>query len=227
MTRCHRARLQYAAAMDSLRSEAERLLWRYVVEVVERFGLCPWARKARERGEVRVEVLTDRTPTLTDIVDAAARIADRAVLGMIVMPRANLDPVALRRIRDDLVVVRSHLAPALGIADFHPDADVDLSSAARAIPGLRRAPDPTLQLVRLDALAAARGAPHAPTRADQAAVLAGIHRPSPLPPSEQIAADNLCIARDEFAELEAAITAIHADRDETYGRLTATSPRPA
>jgi hypothetical protein len=226
MTRRYRTRLQYAPTVDSLPSEAERLLWRYVVEVVERFGLCPWARRARERGEVRVEVLIGQ-PTLAAIVDAAARIADLAVLGMIVMPRATLDPVELRRLRDDLVVVRSHVVPAVGIADFHPDAEVDLSSAARAIPGLRRAPDPTLQLVRLDALAAARGAPPSPTRADQVAVLAGLGRPAALPTSEQIAADNLCIARDDFAALDQAITAIHADRDATYARLRETSRRRA
>jgi hypothetical protein len=218
MTRRPRTRLQYARAVDSLEREAERLLWRYVVEVVERFGLCPWARGARERGDVHVEVLTGE-PKLAAIVEAAVRIADRAVLGMIVMPRASLDPVALRRLRDDLVVVRSHLAPALGIADFHPAAEVDLSTAARAIPGLRRSPDPTLQLVRLDALAAARGAPKNPTRADQAAVLAGLGRPARLPTSEQIAADNLCVARDDFAALEQAIAAIHADRDATYARM--------
>ena len=36
---------------------ARGLLDRYLVEIVERFELCPWARPARTRGEVRAEIL--------------------------------------------------------------------------------------------------------------------------------------------------------------------------
>jgi len=214
--------LQYAAVVaadDPLRTEAERLLWRYVVEVVERFALCPWARRARERGEVRVEVLTGAAPTFAEVAAAAARIAETSVMGMIVLPRARPDAAALRRLRDALVAARAGRAPAIGIADFHPDAAVDLTSAARAVPGLRRAPDPTLQLVRLDALASARGAPPPASRADQAAILAGVAAAPALPVSDQIAADNLRTARADVAAIDAAVAAIHADRDAAYARL--------
>jgi len=218
--------LQYARFVNDdaqLRAEAERLLWRYVVEVVERFTLCPWARRARERGEVRVEVLTSVAPQVAEVIAAAARIADAAPLGMIVLPRAPLDPAALRRLRDELVAARAGRAPAVGIADFHPDADLDLASAARAIPGLRRSPDPTLQIVRLDVLASARAAPPPASRADQAAILAGHAIAASLPVSEQIAADNLRTARADRSALDAAIAAIHADRAATYQDLRARS----
>ena len=33
-------------------AEVRRILERYLVEVVERHALCPWARSARERGEL-------------------------------------------------------------------------------------------------------------------------------------------------------------------------------
>ena len=201
-----------------LAREAERLLWRYVVEVVERFGLCPWARRARERGEIRVAVLTGAAVDRAEL----GRALDAVVafpMGMIVLPRARPDPTALRRLRDELLAAR----PPVGIADFHPDAELDLSAPARAIPGLRRAPDPMLQVVRLDVLAAARAAPPPPGRAGQAAILAGVAAPPPRPVSAQIADDNLDTARAEAAALAAAIAAIHADRDATYARLTARS----
>src|ERR1051325_11752428 len=38
-------------------AEVERILERYLVEVVERHELCPWARTARERGELAIGVL--------------------------------------------------------------------------------------------------------------------------------------------------------------------------
>jgi hypothetical protein len=201
-----------------LRREAERLLWRYVVEVVERFGLCPWSRRARERGEIRVEVLTGEVVDPREVAAAVARIAD-GPMGMVVLPRARPDPAALRRLRDDLLAAR----PPIGIADFHPDAELDLGSPARAIPWLRRAPDPMLQVVQLDVLAAARAEPPPPGLAGQAAILAGRAAPPPPPVSEQISAENLRTARAEADALAAAIAAIHADRDATYARLRARS----
>ena len=205
--------MRYPASVTDaeLRHEAERLLWRYVVEVVERFGLCPWARRARERGEIRVEVLVGATVDVAEVAAAVAACAQRP-MGMIVLPRARPAPAALRRLRDELLATR----PPVGIADFHPDAELDLGSPARAVPGLRRSPDPMLQVVRLDVLAAARAAPPPPDLAGQAAILAGRAAPPAAQVSAQIADDNLRTARAEAAALAAAIAAIHADRDAAY-----------
>lgn len=193
---------------DPLRAEAERRLWRYVIEVVERFALCPWARRARERGEIRVEVLLDTTHAA--LAAAVSRIADdpSAVMGMVVLPVASLDAPTLRRHRDVLLASRTGAAVAVGIADFHPDAPLDLSSAARLIPWLRRSPDPTLQVVRLDALAAARQVPPPPALAAQAQILAGHAAPPAPSPSAQIADDNLHTARTQLDDLTAALAAV-------------------
>jgi hypothetical protein len=206
---------------DELARQAERLLRRYLVEVVERFDLCPWARRARERGEVCIEVLVEPAPAPAALAAAAARIVEAAPLGMIVLPRARPTPRALRRLRDELAHVRADQPPPVGIADFHPDAPVDLSSPDRAVAGLRRAPDPMLQVVRLDVLAAARAAPPAPDRTAQAAILAG-RAPTPAAGvPDRIAAANLAVARAEATAIARAIAAIHDDRDQTYAALTA------
>jgi hypothetical protein len=189
--------------------DAERLLHRYLVEVVERFGLCPWARAARERGEIRVEVV--------DAGDAAAAIArivadPAATMGMVIVP--GLDPRALRRLRDELLAAR---VAEVGIADFHPEAALDASSPARAVAWLRRSPDPMLQVVRLDVLAAARAAPPPPDLAGQAAILAGRAGAPPPAVADRIAAANLATIAARAAEIEAAVVAIHDDRDRVRG----------
>jgi hypothetical protein len=205
-----------------LHHEAERLLRRYLVEVVEPFGLCPWARRARERGEVAIQVIDDPAETLGAVERILATAG--AVMGMVVLPRARLDPLGLRRLRDEVVARRARVAPEIGIADFHPDGEPDFSSDARAIPGLRRTPDPTLQVVRLDVLAAARAVPPPPGLGSQAAILAGRAPDPAVPVSDQIARANR--ARCAGPDFAAAIAAIHADRDETYARLRASFPEP-
>ena len=130
--------------MDAaLAAEARRLLDRYLIEVVEAYELCPWAASARRRGEIRVEVVA-----IGDAAAAVDRIAgDRAAaIGMVVLAAAAdaIAPPSLRRLRDELLAGRSDVA----IADFHPAATADLSSPARLVPFLRRAPDPMLQVVR-------------------------------------------------------------------------------
>jgi len=219
MTRRVPSRLRYPDGVTDadLAREAERLLWRYVIEVVERFALCPWSRRARERGEIRVVVLPAEEVGLDEIAAAVAAIT-AAPMGMVVLPRARPDPARLRHLRDEVLAARAAAGatPAVGIADFHPDLPVDLTTAARAVPGLRRAPDPMLQVVRLDVLDAARAAPPAPDLAAQAAILAGRAAPPPAPVSDQIAEENLRTARAEAAALAEAIAAIHADRDRSY-----------
>src|SRR5687768_6864095 len=109
-----------------LRVEAERLLWRYVVEVVERFGLCPWARRARANDEICIEVMLDAPDASVAAVALRLASAPATALGMIVLPRPHRSPLALRRLRDQIVAI----TPNVGIADFHPDALLDLSSPA-------------------------------------------------------------------------------------------------
>lgn len=202
-----------------LRAEAERLLWRYVIEVVEAFGLCPWARRARERGEVRVEVLISDDPlgpSRRRIIEAATKIATDpvAIMGMVVLARAPLDPTGLRRRKDDVVDAR--IQPAIAVADFHPDAPLDATSPARLVPWLRRAPDPTLQIVRLDVLDALK--PKGLTGlAAQAEILAGRLIEPPVSASDQVADMNLATIRADEAAVAAAVQAIHADRDRVYG----------
>ena len=59
--------------MTAKLAEVRRLLDRYLVEVVEEFALCPWARPARTGGELAVDVLWGQ-PALEDWVESAKSI---------------------------------------------------------------------------------------------------------------------------------------------------------
>jgi hypothetical protein len=203
--------------------EVLRILDRYLVEVVERYELCPWARGARLGGEVAADVLWG-APTEDAWVQAAGALLARPEtrVAMVVAPELAIAPAALRAVRDRVAARLPHA----GVADFHPDAALDLATPARLVPFLRRAPDPLLQLVPLALLDAVRGAPPAVDRARQAQLLGGRGAPPRADAAARIAAANHATALRHAAEIAAALDDIAADRAAAYARV-GIAPRPA
>ncbi len=193
---------------------ARGLLDRYLVEIVERFELCPWARPARTRGEVRAEILIAPAQEARDVVAAIERIvADpRAVLGMVVLAASTITNRELVELRD------AGMRRDIAIAHFHPDGEGDLITPARLVPCLRRSPDPMLQVVRWSALESARRAPPPPDRATQLQWLAGQGAPpAPLITDEIELANHRTISAVGMAAFEEAIAALAAARAAAYG----------
>ena len=190
-----------------------RILQRYLVEVVERFELCPWAASARENGEIGFAVAWG-TPSEDDWVALAAAELERSTVrvAMIVAPELAIEPGELRRMRDRVAA----RIPTAGVAEFHPDAPLDLASPARLVPFLRRSPDPMLQLVPLALLDSVRGAPPVADRARQAAILTGHAAALRESVSDRIAAANHATVARVHAEIEATLAAIAADRIAAY-----------
>jgi hypothetical protein len=203
--------------MDDARvREARRLVLRYMTEVVERFGLCPWAAPARARGELWIDVV--------DVEDAAAAVSrflatPDVVIGLIIIPTLDGPPPHLRAIRDELLA--SALGRDVALADFHPDAALDATHASRLVPFLRRSPDPMLQAVRHGDLASLHRTRPPMSAADQAAVLAGLHVPPFRDPVAEVATTNLATFTADRHALAAALDSIHADRAATYRALAA------
>jgi hypothetical protein len=190
-------------------AEVWRILERYLVEVVERHALCPWARAARERGELAVGIVWGE-PALDAWVDEAGRqlAAPGARVAMVVAPEAALARPALAALRDQVAA----RLPAAGVAEFHPDAALDLATPARLVPFLRRSPDPMLQLVPLALIDDARAA-----RAQQAAMLGGLAAPA-RELTDEIAAANHATVAAAHAAIGAVLDAIAADRRTAYAR---------
>ena len=103
-------------------------------------------------------------------------------------------------------------------AVFHPATAYDLSTPAQAVGLFRRAPDPTLQLVRVSVLERVRGAGGKFMFDFSAAAWAELKkREHRLPTSERIARDNHArVMRDGLSTLQAICDDIAADRERSY-----------
>jgi len=106
------------------------------------------------------------------------------------------------------------------LAAFHPDARADLSDPERAIPFLRRTPDPTIQLVRYEALESVREGFNEGTQFIDVKALMTLDwtREDTLPLRERIARANLrTVAKLGVEDIEQRYADIFRDRDATYG----------
>jgi hypothetical protein len=197
-------------------AEVLRVLERYLVEVVERHELCPWARSARERDELVVGILWG-TPSVADWLAEARRLfaAPSARVAMVIGPELAISYAGFAQLRDRVAAQ----LPTAGIAAFHPSAPLDLGSPARLVPFLRRAPDPLLQLVPLVLLDAIRGPPPVAGLAQQAGMLAGHADTSRPELAERIAAANHVTVVRAHPEIAATLDDIAADRRAAYARV--------
>jgi hypothetical protein len=199
-----------ALRVEALRLEALRLNDRYLREVVVAFGLCPWAERALDTGEVRRQVIIDTSPApagvlpfIDELEDAAASPAP--AIGLCVFPRCDLAPPAFDRFteavrRADRARRQGRDMPAFMLAAFHPDGAASFDSAPQMVSFVRRTPDPTIQLVRASLIDRVRQA-----------------RPAV---SDEIARHNhaAVLARGAGA-LDAVLRDIRRDRDQSYARL--------
>jgi hypothetical protein len=197
-------------------AEARRILDRYVVEVVVGYELCPWARSAHDNGEIGVELI-EGEPSLDAWVEACERALanPQTRVAMIVAPELAIELAAFRDVRDRVAA----RLPAIGIAEFHPAARLDLATPARLVPFLRRSPDPLLQCVPLSLLDHVRASP-LPDRAQQAQILRGIASP-PRDVATQLAANNHATVTRDHAAIEAVLDDIARDRRDSYARVSA------
>ena len=210
-------------------AQVRRILERYLVEVVERHELCPWARATRQHGELAIGILWG-TPSLEAWVAEAARllaapaarvVAPAARVVMVVAPELVIAREAFGALRDRVAA----RIPSAGVAEFHPGATLDRTTPARLVPFLRRSPDPLLQLVPLAQLDAVRAVPPAPLLAQQAAMLGGHAAPPRAALATRIAADNHATIARAHAEIVATLDAIAADRAASYACVGITASR--
>ena len=144
-----------------LRAEALRVYQRYAVEVIEAFGLCPWAAQARRRGQVRVEVLLGASWTAAQLLPWLDRLAldVHTEIGLLVLPQVGLDALEFEHFAAEVrrAETARGRASTFALADFHPGGVGHTRSPEAIVRLVRRSPDPTLQLVRHTALANVRG----------------------------------------------------------------------
>jgi hypothetical protein len=224
------------SARDEWERQALRIYRRYATEFVEALGICPWAAKARADGAVRERVLfVERSDAdgLGETVRAVVEIgaATEIDIGLLVFPWLTIERDAfeafVERVREGMVVRRGPPPTHMAMAAFHPDAPADVSSPGRLVSFVRRAPDPTIQLVRSSALDRVRRASggHGSTFLDPAKIdLASLDVAAepPVPIHERIGETNArTIGERGLAHVDALLADIARDRAETYARLRA------
>lgn len=137
---------------------------RYLLEFIEALAICPYARTCRESGRLHREVL------LHDELDAeavAARI--RALdsearpeidVGLLLFPRLRVASQPFERFVSQVQRLyqanRSEPIKFFVVA-FHPELPMNLQNRDVAVRFMRRSPDPTIQLVRPEAIERVRG----------------------------------------------------------------------
>jgi hypothetical protein len=199
-----------------------RVFERYLTEVVERYDFCPWARLSREGGELAVEVVWG-TPTLETWVAACQQLLARPEtrVAMVIAPELTIGSNALHGLRAEVAAC----VPTAGVADFHPEATIDLTTPARLVPFIRRSPDPLLQLVPFSLLDQVRATPPSAKLAQQAQILGGRVAPPRQDAAARIAAANHATVSADPAEVTRTLDAIAADRATSYARVGITSSR--
>jgi hypothetical protein len=212
-----------------LEVETRRLNERYVVEIVERFGLCPWADRARREGRVETLVFDQTDPGLFDpTLDAMHALAPRTAcdVALFIYPQIGLNRLDFEHFARKLRALdAARHAPGqipFAMAAFHPNASPVLADPDRLVPFLRRTPDPTLQLVRESTLSRLRGDVHGTSFYGPAVfVRNATSQPAPEPDvRERIAQANFdTVSRVGVETLEAVFDDILRDRDETRARL--------
>lgn len=129
---------------------------RYLTEVIERFAFCPYSREGRQNGETRRVVYRPDSTSVDALVEEMERAIDSgAAVTQVIFPGVVVDADAFSRFAIALTDIghRRHGDEVFAVAPLHPDLEFGDEGHAM-VPLFRRAPDATIQWVRLDSLAA-------------------------------------------------------------------------
>ncbi len=226
-----------ARARTGFERELLRLNDRYVVEFVEAFGLCPFARTARERGSsVRRVCWLDRLDANVLVALAENELAalEGVEVHQVILPALACTLAEFQRLATEVnqrhAERSSPRRPFFVLAPFHPAASYSDGGAARMVPFFRRTPDPTLQFVRLAVLDHIHDQRPRGTRFFDGTLEAwqALEVGPPPPPSvtEQITQTNfrLAVERGQLSKMQAVLADIFAERAALGGRFGLSSP---
>ena len=136
---------------------------RYLVEFVEALAICPYARACRETGRLARTVGLDGALTEDGLSAKLLQMDEETGPGvdvaLLIFPRLRLSALdfdrlvrrALKNYTDEKRGSPGPLLPIFAVA-FHPGFDMQLRNADVAVRFMRKSPDPTVQIVRPEAI---------------------------------------------------------------------------
>ncbi len=221
---------------------------RYLETFIEAHSFCPFSRGGRARGKTARFVHFADHPDAAPLIELLVRVAtdpEKHVV-QVVLPLVSVTPEAFSRFCHELTAcgnaamasARGEHGDVLAVAPLHPELPYSTRNPYALIPLFRRAPDPTIQWVRLDALEALyrnRSGETIYVAPSEASSFADRSRPAPL--FDRIAETNMKMAqRLGIAEVERTLRALssagrarYADillRDEPAPSASARPPCP-
>lgn len=140
---------------------------RYLQEFIEALAICPYARSCRETGrlhrEVQLDSELDADKMAAHIVSLQDVLAPEIEVGLIILPRVVQQARDFERFVSQVQRIYQQgqqakgLSVAFFVVAFHPDLPMILHNHNVAVRFMRRSPDPTIQLVRPEAIERVRG----------------------------------------------------------------------
>ncbi len=134
---------------------------RYLREFIEELAICPYARTCREAGRLHREVLLHTEPQtealVARILELSRGSCDDFEVALLILPNLRMSAWDfdrfVRGVQRSYQKQRSEDSGTLFVVAFHPDFDMRLDNADVAVRFMRKSPDPTIQLVRPEAIA--------------------------------------------------------------------------
>lgn len=172
-------------------------------QLIEAFGICPYARRCRQEGKLHRQVLEVQEDDLIDVLAQSIaavhlRHEDIPEVALLICPDAPKSPKVFERMVWQAAAKAEDLARTAGgsaqfhVVAFHPDLAFDPETPAKLVAFWRRSPHPTVQMVHAATLQGIKGppAPHYVDPEDIVALGALLGEPLPLDVADRIALAN-------------------------------------
>lgn len=198
---------------------------RYVQAFLEQHSICPFSRGGRLQGATtRFVHFADSTDAMP-IVELMAEVSRQPEKGVVqvILPMLSVAHDEFRQFCHDVTSAANSRLPAgetYAVAPLHPDLPYTDKNSYTIIPLFRRAPDPTIQWVRLDALESIyEGRSDKDIYVHPSEIEAYLARPKREPLYDKIAETNLKMAkRLGIAAVEKTLRDISNDGRAAYAR---------
>ncbi len=222
-----------ATTKRAIEEAALRANDRYLHEFIEDFSFCPFAREGRKAGTTERHVFIadslDPLPLFELMRDIAAR--PKILVAQVIMPLIEVSPRDWRTFCHGLTGAANAFIgepESMAVAPLHPDLPYTTTNPSTLLTLFRRAPDPTIQWVRLDGLAAIyKGRGGETVVLSPAQICEMLIAPPRRQPNlyDRIAETNMAMARRlGFEKVEAMLRGYSDDAAAEYRRILLEAP---
>lgn len=198
---------------------------RYVRSFLEEHSICPFSRGGRLQGQTACFVHFAESTDAQPVIELMTQLASQPgkAVAQVIFPMVSVSADDFRAFCHDVTTAGNARLPGgetFAVAPLHPDLSYNTRNSYTLIPLFRRAPDPTIQWVRLDALESIyAGRDHKDIYVPPSELAAYLKKPPRQPLFDKIADTNQKMARRLGLEnIERTLRGIQRGAQEGYKR---------